>query len=158
MNRILGIHGAMFGLMDGIVTVIGIILGISALGDQRLLILAAIAGALADSMANAAGIHVGTETSKRFPKKSVMISTIYAFASTFIAAALLIIPHFLLGLQQAILASLVIAIIMLGAMGVFVAHYRNRNPVLIALEYIAIGLFVSFVTYISGMLFVSIVV
>lgn len=158
IKKIPGIHGVMFGMMDGVINVIGIVLGLSTIGDQRILILGALAGALANSMANAAGVHVGTETSKAFAKKDVMISTLYAFLSTFTVAALVIIPHFLLAAQSAVIGSVVVSVLILGSMGIFVARYRNRNPVRIALEYISIGLLIGLITYVFSFLFTSLII
>jgi len=158
MKGIPGIHGAMFGLMDGIITTIGVVLGMSAFGNQPTLIIAAMAAALANSIANAAGVHVGTESSRMFSQDHVMLSTAYAFLSTLVVSITVIIPHFFLPLIQATWLSVAVGAVILGAMGFFVARYRNRTPWKIILEYVAIGLIVSLVTYLGGQVFAMAVV
>ncbi|MCD6445305.1 hypothetical protein J7L49_00770 [Candidatus Bathyarchaeota archaeon] len=56
-----GLQGLAFGMMDGIITALGVLMGLTPLNDKIILFIGIMVTGLADSFANAAGIHVSEE-------------------------------------------------------------------------------------------------
>ena len=61
-SRLLGAQGMTFGVMDGVITTLGVLAGLNVLGDRAIVIAGMLIAGFADSFANAAGIHVSQET------------------------------------------------------------------------------------------------
>ncbi len=61
-DELLGSEGIAFGLMDGIITILGVLMGLIIVGDKEVLIIGTLAAGIADSFANAAGLHVSQES------------------------------------------------------------------------------------------------
>ena len=151
-----GIQGLTFGIMDGVITCLGVIMGLSAAGSKVFLLLAVLSVGLADAMADAAAFHVGQETEKNHKKKEVRKATVLTFIGVFGGFLLLGIPILFLELFQAILVSGVAGMAILAVLGYWVAalnpdHHRGR----LMWEYVAMGLFVAIVSFLVGRLAVG---
>ncbi|MGQ9468300.1 MAG: hypothetical protein ACUVTD_00475 [Nitrososphaerales archaeon] len=57
-----GFQGISFGIMDELITTVGVLTGLGITTDQPITILGIVLTGLANSFANAAGIHVSQET------------------------------------------------------------------------------------------------
>jgi len=142
-----GMQGATFGIMDGIITILGVMWGLSVTHDKFILIIGILTAGLADSFANAAGMHVSQETEVIHKRKEVWKSTVFSFISTFLVAIILTSPLFFLSVKNAITVSALIAVILLVNLGYFVAEVRHKKPINLILEYTVMGIVVSAVCY-----------
>lgn len=135
-----------FGIMDGIVTLLGVLLAMFAINaDQHTTLIAAIAAAIADSTANAAGYHVSEETvdSKR-KHSAAMRSSILCFAATFITMIIPLIPIVMLQPPLSVYLSAAIGLAVLFALGRYVKNWK------VGIEYLFIGAIAGLVCYLVG--------
>lgn len=146
-----GIQGLTFGIMEGTILLMGVMLGLQVTKSRTITVIALLVTALADAFANSAGFHVSQETEIHHGKKEVWISTVYCFASTFFIMALLVVPILVFeNYGNAVIVSSIVAIFVLGLLGVFVARQRNESALWTAIEYIAIGLVAAIVCFYLG--------
>lgn len=147
-----GFQGISFGVMDAVVTVLGVMIGLSVQGEKLILVIGVLTAGIADSFANAAGIHVSQETEEIHTKREVFSSTIYCFFATFFTVIILTIPVLIFPLKYSIFTSIAIGLFMLVCLGIFVSRINKKfNPIKLALEYLTIGGTVSIICYFIGM-------
>ena len=135
-----------FGIMDGIITLLGILLAMFAINaDQHTIIVAAIATAIADSTANAAGYHASEEAANGAKGHSAaMRSSALCFVATFIAMIIPLVPIILLQPPSSIYLSAVIGLLMLFSLGKYVKDWK------VGIEYLAIGVIAGVICYAVG--------
>ena len=150
MNRE-GFQGISFGVMDAVVTVLGVMIGLSVTNNKFILLIGILTAGVADSFANAAGMHVAQETDTHHGKREVFKSTIYCFFATLVTALILSLPVALLTLEYSIYVSVGIGLSLLVGLGYFVSKINNKfKPHKLAAEYLIIGVSVSVICYIIG--------
>jgi VIT1/CCC1 family predicted Fe2+/Mn2+ transporter len=142
-----GMQGATFGIMDGIITILGVMWGLSVTQDKFILIIGILTAGLADSFANAAGMHVSQETETHHKKREVWKSTIFSFVATFAVAIILSLPLFFLNAKTAVILAALTAILLLVGLGYFVAEVRKKNPMYFIIEYTLMGIIVSAICF-----------
>lgn len=135
-----------FGIMDGIIMLLGVLLAMLSMGaDQRTVLVVIIASAIADSIANAAGSHVSEEAADRRKNHSEATrSSVLCFVATFVAMIIPVIPVFFLPLPLSIFMAAAIGIASLFALGMYVKDWK------VGLEYLAIGVIAGVVCYAVG--------
>ena len=138
-------HGAAFGLVDGVITVLGLTLGISALNPDRIVILVAgLSVGIADGIANSVGFFVSeeVETEQRISshtKKAIYYSSAPCFGATLIAVLLPMIPYIFTSITMARISSIVIGLSLLFVFGMIHARFSHESPVKEGLKLVAIG-------------------
>jgi len=148
-----GFQGISFGVMDAVVTVLGVMIGLSVTNNKLVLLIGILTAGVADSFANAAGMHVSQETELHHGKREVFKSTIYCFFATLITVSILSMPVALFPLTYSIYISIVIGLLLLVSLGYFVSKVNNKfKPCKLAVEYLIIGISVSAVCYVIGRL------
>ena len=150
MNRE-GFQGISFGVMDAVVTVLGVMIGLSVTDNKFILLIGILTAGVADSFANAAGMHVAQETETHHGKREVFKSTIYCFFATLVTVLILSLPVALLTPEYSIYVSVGIGLSLLVGLGYFVSKINNKfKPHKLAAEYLIIGVSVSVICYIIG--------
>ncbi len=147
MERKTGIQGATFGIMEGIIMVLGTIMGLSATGNNLVVLIGILTAGLADSFANSAGFYVSEETETYHTKKEIWKSTILCFLGTLGVVVILSIPILLFSLKNAIIISEILGLLILGILGYFVSTISKQTAGKLILKYIIIGMFVSLVCF-----------
>ena len=148
--------GFSFGLTSGIITTIGLMVGLySTLQDVANLKLAIIGGiltiAIADSLSDAMGIHISEESENAHTDKEVWESTIATFASKFVFALSFIIPVLLFReLSTAVIVSVIWGLSLLCVLSFFIAHGQKKKPWKAVIEHLLIASVVIVVTYLVG--------
>ncbi len=148
-----GTQGMTFGVMDAIINVVGILIGLSVIGNKTTVILGIIVAGLANSFGNAAGFHVSEETEGIHTRREVWLSTTQAFAGTFLVTILLLLPPLFLDIFTGIVISVAMGISLLIGLGVFVGkrlNFERKQIFHLALEYLVIGIFVIIISYMLG--------
>jgi len=85
--------GFSFGLTSGIITTLGLMVGLNSSTHSRLVVIGGILTiAIADSLSDAMGIHVSEESENRHTTKEIWESTLCTFFCKFIVASSFIIP------------------------------------------------------------------
>jgi len=154
-----------FGLTDGVICFLGIIVGVArATSDPTLVIIASIAGGIADALGNSVGFFIsqtteraiqirgveqGTE-SRVHSKKEVWMSGVFSFLATIVALTLLIFPFTFLSIWNATFASFIIGTIMAFILGSYVGKIGKENPYKSGLKYAVITIVGALIAYFVG--------
>lgn len=131
--------GLSFGLTTGVITTIGIIIGLNASTHSKIAVIGGIVSlALVDSSADAIGIHI-SEESKEKTTKQIWEATITTFLSKAGFTLSFLVPLLLLDLEKAIIVSLVWGTILITVLSSMVARSRGENPLKAVAEHLAIA-------------------
>jgi VIT1/CCC1 family predicted Fe2+/Mn2+ transporter len=151
-----GIQGLTYGIMDGVLTCLGVIMGLSAAGNKFFLLLAVLSVGLADALADSAAFHVAQETEKHHGKREVRKATVLTFVGVFGGFLLLGIPILFLELSGAIIVSGIMGMVILAGLGYAVARinpkFEKKHQMI---EYLVMGIVVIAATYFVGRIIVG---
>jgi len=143
--------GFSFGLTSGIITTLGLMVGLHSSTHSRLVILGAILViAIADALSDALGIHISEEAENQHTEKQVWHSTFATFLSKFVFALTFIVPVLLFPLTTAIIVSVVYGLILIGIFSYYMARQQNKKPHNIILVHLLIAIIVIIVTHFVG--------
>lgn len=141
-----------FGLTSGIITTIGLIVGLNAGTSSKLAVIGGIIIiAIADAFSDALGIHIAEESKDGKKIKHIWESTIMTFLAKFFFAIIFIIPVLLLPLAMAVIASVIIGFILLGGFSFYLGKTQKVNPWNVVFEHLVIAVLVVLVTHYLGL-------
>ena len=145
------IKGVSFGLTSGIITTLGMIVGLQAGTNSRLAVIGGVLTiAIADAFSDSLGMHISEESENKHTTKEIWESTIGTFAAKFIFAMTFLIPILLFSLSNAIWISIAWGLSWLGLISYWMAH-DQKKPVSHAMcEHIGIAIVVILVTHYVG--------
>lgn len=143
--------GFSFGLTSGIITTLGLIVGLHSGTHSKMVVLGGILViAIADALSDALGIHVSEESEARHSPKEIWQSTVSTFLAKLIFASTFVIPILLLPLTTAIIASVVWGMFLLSIFSFYLAHKQKIKPWKVILEHLAIAFIVITITHYLG--------
>lgn len=142
-------EGVVFGAVDMTVTLLGVIIGLSFSGEQKILLTAVLVTGIADSFANASGIfaisHIKNE-------KGEYKSALYCFLSTITTMGLIVVPFFIYTVSEATYISSCTALFVLVVCGYYATPRSAIKGYLVPLRFLITGVGVSIISYIIGLL------
>lgn len=142
--------GVCFGTTSGIITTLGLIVGLHAGTHSQLVVIGGIMTiAIADAFSDALGIHI-SEESKNRNSREVWESTFWTFISKFFFALTFVVPMLLFGLQTAIVVSVFWALSILALISFYVAGLREQKAWKVVLEHMFIAIAVILITHYVG--------
>ncbi len=143
--------GFSFGLTSGIITTLGLIVGLNSGTHSKLVIIGGILTiAIADAFSDALGIHISEESECKHTTKEVWESTAATFLSKFVFAMTFVIPIVLLPLTMAIIMSVVWGLSFLGIFSFYMAKEEKVEPWRVISEHLVIALVVVILTNYAG--------
>ena len=143
--------GLSFGLTSGVITTLGLIVGLHAGTNSRAAVLGGILTiAIADSFSDALGIHLAEE-SKGMAPVLIWESTVATLLSKFIIAATFAVPLLLFELRTSVLVSLLWGIAILTTLSFFTARTQHIPAWKVIGEHLLIALSVVIVSYYVGL-------
>ena len=132
--------GLSFGLTSGVITTLGLMVGLHAGTHSRAVVLGGIVTiAVADALSDAMGIHLSEESKNSGPVRHIWESTIATFLAKLTIALSFVLPVLLLPLPSAILASLLWGLILLAALSFFLARAQQITPWKVIAEHLLIA-------------------
>ncbi|MBU0577498.1 hypothetical protein KJ742_07235 [Patescibacteria group bacterium] len=141
------IKGISFGLTSGIITTLGMMVGLYSGTHSQLAVLGGILTiAIADAFSDALGIHISEESENVHTQKEVWESTIATFLAKLLFALTFVIPVVFFGLQQAVIISIIWGMLMLGLISFWMAQNQKEPAWKIVGEHWGIALLVIFIT------------
>ena len=132
--------GLSFGITSGIITTLGLMVGLNAGTSSKLAVIGGILTiAIADAFSDALGIHVSEESENKHTTKEIWTSTLSAFLAKFIFALTFIVPVLLLELGTAILVSIVWGLLLVSIFSYYIASQQKKaKPWHAILEHVSI--------------------
>lgn len=141
--------GFSFGLVSGIITTLGLIIGLDV-GTQstKIVLLGVLTIGFADGLSDAIGIHISEESDNQ-SKKKIWSATISAFLSKLFFALTFVIPLITLDLGKAVIASVIYGLIMIGVLSYYIGRKRKQITKTI-IEHVGLTIIVMIGTYFIG--------
>ena len=140
-----------FGIASGIITTLGLMVGLYSSTFSRGVVLAGILTiAVADSLSDGIGMHLAEETEGFHTHKDVWLVTIYTFLSKFIITISFLPLVLFLPLKIAIISNILWGIILIFLFSYFVAKKQNNNPLKASFEHSFLLIGVIVITYVVG--------
>jgi len=145
------LKGFCFGLTSGIITTLGMMVGLHSSVGSKLVVLGGIISiAIADSFSDALRIHVSEEADNQTTNKQVWAATISTFVSKLGFSSTFIIPVLLFPLTTAIWISIIYGLTLLSALSWFIAKSQNAKPHRVIAEHLLIAITVIITTHYVG--------
>jgi len=141
--------GFSFGATSGIVTTLGLIVGLSASDASRTAIIGGVLTiAFTDALSDAFGIHISEESENTLSNRDVWIATVSTFVTKIIFALTFLVPIIFLSSTLALIACIVWGILILTLINYIIvpAHKRWR----VISQHLFIGMIVIIVGFIIG--------
>ncbi|MDW8044915.1 MAG: hypothetical protein RMJ31_03980 [Nitrososphaerota archaeon] len=143
--------GFSFGSTSGIITTVGLIVGLHSGTHSTLPILGGVVTiAIADALSDALGIHISEESENKHSSKEVWESTISTFFFKFIFTLTFVVPILLFQLSIAIVVSVIWGLSLLSFFSYQIAKERKVKPWRVVIEHLIIALVVIVITHYIG--------
>lgn len=155
MMRILKNKGArtgiFFGATSGVITTIGLIVGLHAGTQSMVAVLGGIlVVAVADAMSDAMGIHLAQEADPDSTDDHIWAATIWTFLTKLVVALTFAIPLLWLPLQTAVIASVSWGLLVITLLSAFLARIQKVSALPVITEHLVIAIVVVTVSYFIG--------
>jgi VIT1/CCC1 family predicted Fe2+/Mn2+ transporter len=143
--------GFSFGITSGIITTLGLMVGLHSGTGSKLAVLGGIITiAIADAFSDALGIHISEESENKHSPKEVWQSTISTFLTKFGFALTFIIPILIFELAMAVTVSAIWGLSVLSIVSFRMAKSQKKEPWKVIGEHLLIALIVIVVTHYVG--------
>ena len=144
-------QGFSFGLTSGIITTLGLMVGLHSGTKSPLVVIGGILTiAIADSFSDALGIHVSEEAEQKHSPREIWESTISTFITKLVFASTFIIPILFLPLSTAIVASVIWGLSLLAVFSFHMAKEQKAKPWKVIGEHLLIAMVVITITHYLG--------
>ncbi|MCR6668984.1 MAG: hypothetical protein NDF51_03190 [archaeon YNP-WB-040] len=143
--------GASFGSTSGVITTLGLIVGLHSGTHSKIAVLGGIMTiAIADAFSDALGIHMSEESEGVHSNREIWISTITTFIFKFLIASSFIIPTIIIEeLMTSIIVNVIWGMILLATLSYIIGRGEGKHWEMIA-EHVIIALTVVVVAHIIG--------
>jgi VIT1/CCC1 family predicted Fe2+/Mn2+ transporter len=143
--------GASFGSTSGVITTLGLIVGLHSGTHSKIAVLGGIMTiAIADAFSDALGIHMSEESEGVHSNREIWISTITTFIFKFLIASSFIIPTIIIEeLVTSIIVNVIWGMILLATLSYIIGRGEGKQWEMIA-EHVIIALTVVVVAHITG--------
>jgi len=143
--------GIFFGATSGVITTIGLIVGLNAGTHSVPAVLGGIfVIAFADAMSDALGIHLAEESDPNATTQHVWSATVATFLAKFVFAISFAVPMLLLPLDAAVIASLLWGMLVIVVLSFFLARAQQASPLAIIAEHLGIAALVVVLSHFIG--------
>lgn len=143
--------GLGFGLNSGVITTLGMMVGLNASTRSKLAVIGGIiAIAIADAFSDAVGIHISEESDNGHTEREIWESTLSTLASKFIIALSFVVPVLAFGLSLAIAVSVVWGLALVSIFSYYLATQQGVRSYKVVLEHVGIVILVIIITHYVG--------
>lgn len=150
------ITGVSFGVTSGVITALGVIVGLHEATSSRLAVFAGIVVmAIADGLADAAGFHIVEEAEfengkAKHSTKEIWMTTFYTFLAVCGFILTFAIPILILELKNAIFVDIAWGFLLLILLNYYIAKVKKEDPVKLIFGHVLLAVFVVIVSYVVG--------
>ena len=155
-----GFQGVAFGTVDGMITILGVVIGIAtATQNSSAVIVAGLVAGLANAFGNSFGFYASelAERAEHIQENQRVNSTIETNRSTLLAflhsvgsTIVIVAPFIFFGLRDAMGCSLIIGLVLLFALGAVVGRFSHSSPWKFGIRYVLLGLAGTALSFIVG--------
>jgi predicted membrane protein (TIGR00267 family) len=145
-----GFQGVAFGTMDGLITVLGVVIGIAnATESSGIVVISGLVAGLANAFGNSFGFYASELAEKAEhiqenqhvssmaeTRRSTVLAFVHSLGSTIVIVA----PFALFSLTYAMIASLIVALTLLFALGALVGKFSHASAWRFGIRYVLLGL------------------
>ena len=143
--------GISFGLTSGVITTLGLIVGLNSGTHSRTVVISGIITiSLADAFSDALGIHISEEVDHRHSGNQVWVATIATFFTKLIFSLTFLLPVIFFQLSHAIVVSLIWGLLVLVALSYFIAKVQGNSAWKVIVEHVLIAIVVIGATHCIG--------
>lgn len=143
--------GLSFGLTSGIITTLGLLVGLEAgTGSKGAVIAGIMTIAIADALSDALGMHIAEESNTK-KERSIWEATASTFAAKLVFASSFLIPILLFEIGWAVVISLLWGILLLSLLSWWIARQQQENPVHVIGEHVFIAIIVVVLSRLVGL-------
>lgn len=143
--------GVSFGLTSGVITTLGLMVGLNSGTHSRLAVIGGILTiAVADAFSDALGIHVAEEAENVHTPGEIWQATFATLITKFLFAMTFVVPVLLFALPTAIIVNIAYGLAVLSLMSWYLAREQGDAPIKCIGEHVAIALLVIAVTHFMG--------
>lgn len=143
--------GISFGLTSGVITTLGLLVGLQSGTHSRLAVIGGILTiAIADALSDALGMHISKETESGATHSALWLSALATLVSKFFLAISFLPPVLLLPLGQAVWASILWGLLVLSVLSYFIAKSQGSPPFKTIGEHVLIAVVVVILTHYTG--------
>jgi VIT1/CCC1 family predicted Fe2+/Mn2+ transporter len=148
------IKGISFGLTSGIITTLGMMIGLYTGTNSTLAVIGGVLTiAVADALSDAFGVHISEESDPNTPHSEVWEATIATFLSKLFFASTFIVPILLFSsILTAIWVGIGWGFLLLGAISFWMAKDKKESPLSVIGEHWLIGFVVVVASYLVGLM------
>ena len=143
--------GVSFGVTSGVITTLGLIVGLDASTQSKTAVIAGILSiAIADSFSDAMGMHVSEESQHGSSADRVWRTTLLTLLSKVIVATSFIIPIILYPLDFGVIVCVIWGVLIAAYFSYKLAKVRRERVLMVVAEHVGITLFVVIASYFVG--------
>jgi len=143
--------GLSFGLTSGVVTTLGLMVGLySGTRSRAAVIGGVLVIAVADSLSDALGIHVSEESENKHTLREIWEATLATFAAKLTVTASFLVPLIFLDLAAAVLVSVVWGYVLIGLFSFYISRGHEPRPWKVVVEHFLIATIVIAATHYIG--------
>lgn len=140
-----------FGLMSGVITTLGLIVGLDVGTGSKVAVLAGIFSiAIADALSDAMGMHISEEATYKKSVKAVWEATFATFFSKFVFALTFAVPYLIFDMFRAMIVCIVWAFFVITLYTYHIAKNSKTSVLKQITEHVSITAAVIAATYIVG--------
>ena len=152
------VTGVSFGITLGVITALGMIVGLHEATSSRLAVFAGIVVmAIADGMADAAGFHVVEEAElengkAKHSSREVWMTTFFTFLGVCGFILTFAVPILIYDLGFAVIVDIVWGILLIVALNIYIAKLKNESAIKLVTEHVSLAVVVITISYFTGKL------
>ena len=144
--------GFSFGLTSGIITTLGIIVGLQSTINSRLVVIGGVLTiAIADALSDALGIHMSEESENKHTAQEIWEATFSTLISKSVFSLTFLVPVILLPLTTAVLVSLFWGFFLISIFSYATAKKNQQKPWKCIAEHVILALCVVLITHYVGL-------
>jgi VIT1/CCC1 family predicted Fe2+/Mn2+ transporter len=147
------VEGIAFGVMSGVMTILGVLIGLSATGVKEIAGFGILIVGVADAFSDAAGMYVSEESEGVHKQKGLIKSAVGTFTGKLTMLAVLLIPVLLLDLWTGVITSFTIGFVIVAGLGIYIGRDKSlKEKSVLAVKYALIAAGVAVISYFVGSL------
>ena len=132
-----------FGLVSGVLTSLGLVIGLALGTESRLAVIGGIVTiAVADSLSDALGIHLSEEAEGVHTSNEVWLATLATFVAKLAVASSFLVPVLMFELETAVRASIAWGVAAVAGLSWYVAGRQGANRILVMAEHVGVAVLI----------------